>query len=73
MKAYLGASQLRTPTSVLYVLRLDLQGYSLVKTLADNTNDISWSGQLLAAGAADEKVRVYDAAQARRDWQAERG
>ena len=70
MKAYLGASQLRTPTSVLYVLRLDLQGYSLVKTLADTTNDISsvsWSGQLLAAGAHDKKVRVYDAAQARRD------
>ena len=70
MKAYLGASKLRTPTSVLYVLRLDLQGYSLVKTLADTTFSIysvSWSGQLLAAGAGDKKVRVYDAAEARRD------
>ena len=70
MKAYLGASKLRTPTSVLYVLRLDLQGYSLVKTLADATGfiySVSWSGQLLAAGGRDKKVRVYDAAQARRD------
>ena len=59
---------LGTPPSVFYVLRPDLQGYLLVKTLADATGfivSVSWSGQLLAAGG--HEVRVYDAAQARRD------
>ena len=40
--------------------------YSVIATARDATNDltsVAWSGQLLAAGGADRKVRVYDGEQ----------